>query len=84
MNSLQTKGHDSIWVIVDRLTKCTYFLPINQKLLMDKLKELYIREIVKLHGVPTSNIQKWRQRNTRRNLGIGRQHEKVIPIYVSS
>ena len=31
------RGHDSIWVIVDRLTKCAYFLSINQKMSMDKL-----------------------------------------------
>jgi len=50
------RGHDSIWVIVDRLTKCAHFLPINQKMSMDKLAELYVREIVRLHGVPTSII----------------------------
>ena len=48
------KGHDVIWVIVDRLTKCTHFLPINLRMSMDKLVELYIREIVRLHGVPAS------------------------------
>jgi len=30
------RGHDSIWVIVDRLTKCAHFLPINQKMSMKK------------------------------------------------
>jgi len=46
-----TRGHDSIWVIVDKLTKCAHFLPINQKMSMDKLVELYVREVVRLHGV---------------------------------
>jgi len=41
---------------VDILTKCAHFLPINQKMSMDKLVELYVREIVRLHGVPTSII----------------------------
>ena len=50
------RGYDSIWVIMDRLTKCTHFLPINQKMSLDKLAELYVREIVRLHGVPTSII----------------------------
>jgi len=50
------RGHDSIWVIVDRLTKCAHFLPINQKMSLDKPVELYVREIVRLHGVPTSII----------------------------
>jgi len=49
-----TKGHDSIWVIVDRLTKCAHFLPMKQKWSMDKLVELYVREVVRLHGVPKS------------------------------
>ena len=41
---------------MDILTKCAHFLPINQKMSMDKLVELYVREIVRLHGVPTSII----------------------------
>jgi len=50
------KGHDSIWVIVDRLTKCAHFLAINQKWSMDRLAELYVREVVRLHGVPASIV----------------------------
>jgi len=51
-----TKGHDSVWVIVDRLTKCAHFLPMNQKWSMDKLAELYVREVVRLHRVPESIV----------------------------
>jgi len=51
-----TKGNDSVWVIVARLTKCAHFLAINQKMSMDKLAELYVREVVRLHGVPTSIV----------------------------
>jgi len=50
------RGHDSIWVIVDRLTKCAHFLPINQKMNMDRLADLYVREIVRLHGVSASIV----------------------------
>jgi len=50
------KGRDSIWVIVDRLTKCAHFLAINQKWSLDKLTELYVREVVRLHGVPASIV----------------------------
>jgi len=50
------RGHDSIWVIMDRLMKCAHFLPINQKMSLDKLAKLYVREIVRLHGMPTSII----------------------------
>jgi len=51
-----TKGNDLIWVIVDKLTKCAHFLAINQKMSMDKLAELYVREVVTMHGVPTSIV----------------------------
>ncbi|WVZ24011.1 hypothetical protein V8G54_002555 [Vigna mungo] len=51
-----SKGHDSIWVIVDRLTKSAHFLPINLRMSMEKLAELYIREILRLHGVPNSIV----------------------------
>ena len=47
---------DSIWVIVDRLTKSAHFLPINIRYSLEKLIELYIKEIVRLHGVPISII----------------------------
>ena len=54
--SRSVRGHDSIWVIVDRLTKCAHFLPINQKMNMDKLADLYVQEIVRLHGVLVSIV----------------------------
>ena len=38
---------------MDRLTKSTHFLPIKETYRLDKLADLYIREIVKLHGIPT-------------------------------
>ncbi|KAL5786007.1 hypothetical protein ACOSQ2_008399 [Xanthoceras sorbifolium] len=53
---LTRSKQDSIWVIVDRLTKSAHFLPIRTDYSLDRLAELYIREIVRLHGVPTSII----------------------------
>ena len=50
------KGNDSIWLIVDKLTKCAHFLAINQKISMDKLIELYVREVVRLPGVPNNIV----------------------------
>ncbi|KAE8736307.1 putative ATP binding protein [Hibiscus syriacus] len=47
---------DSIWVIVDRLTKSAHFIPIRVNYSLDKLAKLYISEIVRLHGVPLSII----------------------------
>ncbi|KAL4189089.1 hypothetical protein AMTRI_Chr08g205250 [Amborella trichopoda] len=49
-------GHDSIWVIVDRLTKAAHFLPIRTTYTLDRLAQLYIMEIVRLHGVPVSIV----------------------------
>ena len=46
------KGHDAIWVIVDRMTKSTHFLPIRMNYSLDQLAQLYVDEIVRLHGVP--------------------------------
>ncbi|GJX22667.1 putative reverse transcriptase domain-containing protein [Tanacetum coccineum] len=49
-------GYDSIWVIVDRLTKSTHFILMNEKYKMEKLTRLYLKEIVCRHGVPVSII----------------------------
>ena len=51
-----TGGLDTIWVIVDRLTESAHFLPIKETDKMEKLTRTYIREIVRLHGVPLSII----------------------------
>ncbi|KAI3792250.1 hypothetical protein L2E82_06124 [Cichorium intybus] len=50
------RGYDSIWVIVDRLTKSAHFIPIREDFQVSKLAEIYTREVVKRHGVPTSII----------------------------
>ena len=43
----RTKGnHDTIWVIIDRLTKSTHFLPINERYIVNRLVDIYMREIV--------------------------------------
>ena len=47
-------GYDSIWVIVDRLTKVAHFLPVKATYTAEKLAQLYHKEIVRLHGVPKS------------------------------
>ncbi|GJT77488.1 putative reverse transcriptase domain-containing protein [Tanacetum coccineum] len=49
-------GYDSIWVIVDRLTKSAHFLPVKTTDSMEKLTQLYLKEIVCRHGVPISII----------------------------
>ncbi|GJY92055.1 putative reverse transcriptase domain-containing protein [Tanacetum coccineum] len=51
-----TNGYDTIWVIVDRLTKSAHFLPMRENDPMEKLMRLYMKEVVTRHGVPVSII----------------------------
>nr|GEZ53124.1 putative reverse transcriptase domain-containing protein [Tanacetum cinerariifolium] len=51
-----SSGHDTIWVIMDRLTKSAHFLPMHEDFKMDKLARLYLNEIVARHGVQISII----------------------------
>ncbi|WVZ75812.1 hypothetical protein U9M48_023843 [Paspalum notatum var. saurae] len=46
------KGYDSIWVIIDRLTKSAHFLPVKTHYTAATYAEIYISRIVSLHGVP--------------------------------
>ena len=50
------RGHDAIWVIVDRLTKSEHFPPVRVVDTPDRLVTRYIDEIVQLHGVPVSIV----------------------------
>jgi hypothetical protein len=50
------KGFDLIWVIVDRLTKLAHFVPIKTDMSVAKLVEIYIEQIVRLHGIPSSIV----------------------------
>jgi hypothetical protein len=49
-------GYDSIWVIVDRLTKVAHFIPVNTTYSGAKLAELYVSRIVCLHVVPNKIV----------------------------
>ncbi|GKD07303.1 putative reverse transcriptase domain-containing protein, partial [Tanacetum coccineum] len=49
-------GYDTIWVIVDRLTKSAHFLPIHEDFKIEKLARIYTNEIVARHDVPVSII----------------------------
>ncbi|GJU07920.1 putative reverse transcriptase domain-containing protein [Tanacetum coccineum] len=51
-----SQGFDTIWVIVDRLTKSAHFLPIRENDPLDKLARLYLNRIVTRHGIPASII----------------------------
>nr|GFB08391.1 reverse transcriptase domain-containing protein [Tanacetum cinerariifolium] len=52
----KTSTYDIMWVIVDRLTKSAYFLPMREDDSMDKLTKLYLKEVVTRHGIPISII----------------------------
>ncbi|GJW05555.1 putative reverse transcriptase domain-containing protein [Tanacetum coccineum] len=47
-----TTGQDTIWVIIDRLTKSTHFLPMREDDSMEKLTRQYLKKVVSRHGVP--------------------------------
>ena len=51
-----SNGCDTIWVIVDRLTKSAHFLAIKETNKMERLTRIYIKEVVSRHGVPISII----------------------------
>ena len=53
---LTGRRHDSVWVVVHRLTKSAHFLLVRTDYSLDKLAELYIKEIVRLHGIHVSII----------------------------
>ncbi|KAL6956543.1 hypothetical protein U1Q18_052838 [Sarracenia purpurea var. burkii] len=50
------KGNNSVWVVVDRLTKTAHFLPVKNTYTIDQLAKIYLREIVRLHGVPATIV----------------------------
>ncbi|GJU06659.1 reverse transcriptase domain-containing protein [Tanacetum coccineum] len=49
-------GQDTVWIIVDRLTKSAHFLPMKETVSMEKLTRHYLKEVVLRHGVPVSII----------------------------
>ncbi|WVZ90625.1 hypothetical protein U9M48_036910 [Paspalum notatum var. saurae] len=50
------KGNDSIWVIVDRLTKSAHFIPVKARYGATQLATLYVQNILRLHGAPLSIV----------------------------
>ena len=50
------QSRDAVWVIVDRLTKTTHFLAVRMTFTLERFYRLYIREIVRLHGVLVSIV----------------------------
>ncbi|GJS21365.1 putative reverse transcriptase domain-containing protein [Tanacetum coccineum] len=51
-----SQGYDTIWVIVDRLTRSALFLPMRETDPMEKLARMYLKEVVTRHRIPVSII----------------------------
>ncbi|GJV11155.1 putative reverse transcriptase domain-containing protein [Tanacetum coccineum] len=51
-----SQGYDTIWVIVDRLTKYAIFVPMRETDPIEKLARMYLKEVVTRHGIPVSII----------------------------
>jgi hypothetical protein len=51
-----SQKHDSIWVIIDRLTKTAHFLLVHTIYTVKKYAEIYLEQIIRLHGVPKTII----------------------------
>ena len=70
-----SQGHDAVWVIVDRLTKSAHFLAVRMTFTLERLCRLYIREIVRLHGVPVSIVS---DRDPRFTVHFWKSFQKAI------
>ena len=56
--------HDAVWVIIDRLTKSAHFLAVRMTFTLEEFCRLYIREIIRLHGVLVFIVSDWDPRFT--------------------
>ncbi|GJR01965.1 putative reverse transcriptase domain-containing protein [Tanacetum coccineum] len=74
-----SSGYDTIWVIIDRLTKSAHFLPIRENDSMDKLARLYLKEVVTRHGIPVSIIY---DRDLRFTSNLWRAYQKAMGTHL--
>ncbi|GJS62134.1 putative reverse transcriptase domain-containing protein [Tanacetum coccineum] len=74
-----SQGYDTIWVIVDRLTKSAIFTPMRETDPLDKLARLYLKEVVTRHGIPVSIICDRDPRFASNNLHGPHLHRPLVP-----
>ncbi|GJT16712.1 putative reverse transcriptase domain-containing protein [Tanacetum coccineum] len=70
-----SQGYDTIWVIVDRLTKSAIFVPMRETDPLEKLARMYLKEVVTRHGIPVSIIC---DRDPRFASNFGRSLQKAL------
>jgi hypothetical protein len=56
LTSFSSGGRDAIWAVVDHLTKSAHFIPMKTTNLASELVPLYMKEVIRLHGVPKSIV----------------------------
>nr|GEY03432.1 putative reverse transcriptase domain-containing protein [Tanacetum cinerariifolium] len=76
-----SQGYDTIWVVVDRLTKSAIFIPIRETDPVDKLARIYLKEVVTRHGIPVSIIIMLKVSSWKEVVRFGKR-EKLNPRYV--
>jgi hypothetical protein len=65
----KNKQHDSIMVVVEKLTKFAHFFPVKTTHTMTNIAEIYMREIARLHGIPRKIVS---NRDTKFNSNLWR------------
>ncbi|XP_017984298.1 PREDICTED: uncharacterized protein LOC108663597 [Theobroma cacao] len=82
-------GYDSIWVIVDRLTKSAHFLPVKTTYGATQYAQLYVDEIIRLHGIPVSIVSDkraqftsrfWQKLQEMKGLGISSRRSCLLKV----
>ena len=71
-----SRKNESIWVVVNRLTKSAHFIPVKSTYFAEEYARIYINEIVRLHGIPLSiildrgsQLTSWFWRSLQKELG---------------
>ena len=73
-----THTSDAIWVIVDRLTKVARFMPMKNTWGAKQLADVYVREIVRIHGVPRTTVSDRDQKSFYQ--GYGKSSRKLLGV----
>ena len=72
------RRHDTVWVIVDRLTKSAHFLAMRMTFTLEEFFHLYIHDIIRVHGVPVSIVSNRDPRFTSLLEEFPKSHEDTI------